>query len=131
MHLVGHSDADVLLHAITDALLGAGSLGDIGEWFPDTDPAHRGRDSKTMLREVVRQITSDGYRIDHLDCIVFAEAPKLTLHKASMRQAIGLLLQIPEESVSIKAKTGEGVDAVGEGRAISAQAIVLLSGISD
>ncbi len=126
-HLIGHSDADVLLHAITDALLGAASMGDIGEWFPDTAPENGHRDSQSMLTLVVEGISEAGYQIINLDCIVFAEAPKLTPHKLAIRQSIARILSLPLEAISVKAKTGEGVDAVGQRVAISAQCVVLLS----
>jgi 2-C-methyl-D-erythritol 2,4-cyclodiphosphate synthase len=125
--LIGHSDADVLLHAITDALLGAANMGDIGEWFPDTDPDNGRRDSQSMLGLVVDRLAAAGYRIVNLDCIVFAEAPKLAPHKSPIRQSIARILGVPAEAVSVKAKTGEGVDAVGQRVAISAQAVVLLT----
>jgi 2-C-methyl-D-erythritol 2,4-cyclodiphosphate synthase len=125
--LIGHSDADVLLHAITDALLGAANMGDIGEWFPDTDPQNKNRDSQDMLRIVVERLTTAGFQVLYLDCIVFAEAPKLVPHKQPIRQSIARILGIPIDAVSVKAKTGEGVDAVGQRVAISAQCVVLLS----
>ncbi len=126
-HLIGHSDADVLLHAITDALLGAANMGDIGEWFPDTDPENRHRDSQEMLKTVALKVSDAGYQIVNLDCILFAEAPKLTPHKLPIRQSIARILHIPLEAVSVKAKTGEGVDAVGQRVAIAAQCVVLLT----
>jgi 2-C-methyl-D-erythritol 2,4-cyclodiphosphate synthase len=126
-HLIGHSDADVLLHAITDALLGAANMGDIGEWFPDTAPENRHRDSRNMLKHVAERIAEAGFQIINLDCIVFAEAPKLTPHKLPIRQSIARTLAIPVDAISVKAKTGEGVDAVGQRVAISAQCVVLLS----
>jgi 2-C-methyl-D-erythritol 2,4-cyclodiphosphate synthase len=125
-HLIGHSDADVLLHAITDALLGAANMGDIGEWFPDTAPENRDRDSQSMLKLVVERVAEADYQIINLDCIVFAEAPKLTPHKLPIRQSIARILNIPLDAISVKAKTGEGVDAVGERIAISAQCVALL-----
>lgn len=125
--LIGHSDADVLLHAITDALLGAANLGDIGEWFPDHLPENRGRDSQEMLRAVADRVAADGFQIVNLDCIVHAEAPKLTPHKLSIRQSISRILRIPMEAVSVKAKTGEGLDAVGQRIAISAACVILLN----
>lgn len=128
-HLVGHSDADVLLHAITDALLGAANMGDIGEWFPDTAAENRRRDSQEMLGQVVARLGGAGFRIINVDCIVFAEAPKLSPHKLPIRQSIAQVLQVPLEAVSVKAKTGEGVDAVGERVAISAQCVALLEKI--
>jgi 2-C-methyl-D-erythritol 2,4-cyclodiphosphate synthase len=124
--LVGHSDADVLLHAVTDALLGATASGDIGELFPDTDPANRGRDSGEMLRAARDRVAAAGYEIVNLDCIVFAEQPKLTAYKEAIRRRIGELLSLPADRIGLKAKTGEGVDAVGRGEAISAQCIALV-----
>ena len=94
-HSIGHSDADVLLHAVTDALLGAAALGDIGELFPDSDPAHRGRDSGEMLRAAHERLTAAGFTIVNLDCIVFAEQPKLSPYKEMIRRRIGTLLDLP------------------------------------
>ncbi len=125
-HLVGHSDADVLLHAVTDALLGAAGLDDIGQWFPDDDPAHRGRDSAEMLAEVARRVRGDGYGIVNLDCIVFTEAPRLGVAKREMARRIAAVLEIEPERVSVKAKTGEGSGAVGRGEVMAAQCVVLL-----
>ena len=123
---VGHSDADVLLHAVTDALLGAAALGDIGEMFPDTDPANRGRDSAEMLALAASRVTSDGYRIANLDCIVFAQQPKLSPHKDAIRRRIAAILSIDVGQVGVKAKTGEGVGPIGREEAISAECVVLL-----
>jgi 2-C-methyl-D-erythritol 2,4-cyclodiphosphate synthase len=124
--LVGHSDADVLLHAVTDALLGAAALGDIGELFPDTDPANRGRDSADMLTAVWREVAGRGYRIVNLDCVVLAEQPKLSGYKLRIRGRIAGLLAIPMERVGLKAKTGELVGPIGRHEAIEAQCVVLL-----
>jgi 2-C-methyl-D-erythritol 2,4-cyclodiphosphate synthase len=123
---VGHSDADALLHAVIDALLGAASLGDIGELFPDTDPAHKGRDSASMLSIVCERLRALDWRIVNVDCIVFLQRPKLGHHKAAMRMRIAELLEIPAHDVGMKAKTGEGVDAVGHGEALAAQCVALL-----
>lgn len=125
-HLVGHSDADVLLHAVTDALLGAAALGDIGEWFPDTDPENRGRDSADMLQRAHRGIREAGYTVANLDCIIFAERPKLSPYKRLIAERIASLLDLSPEQVGIKAKTGEGLGAVGRGEAIMAECIVLI-----
>lgn len=125
-HAVGHSDADVLLHAITDALLGAASLGDIGEMFPDTDPANKGRDSGEMLQAAVAQVRNAGFCIVNLDCIIFAQRPKLSPYKMAIRDRIGELLDIKPELVGVKAKTGESVGPIGREEAISAQCVVLL-----
>lgn len=125
-HAVGHSDADVLLHAITDALLGAAALGDIGELFPDTDEANRGRDSAEMLQLAYGKVMEAGYSLVNLDCIVFAQLPKLSPHKDAIRMRIAAILEVETADVSVKAKTGEGVDSVGREEAIMAQCITLL-----
>ncbi|HVU90167.1 MAG TPA: 2-C-methyl-D-erythritol 2,4-cyclodiphosphate synthase [Pirellulales bacterium] len=122
----GHSDADVLLHAVTDALLGACALGDIGELFPDTDPANRGRDSADMLSVAYQRVQTAGYRIVNLDCIVFAQRPKLSPYKETIRQRLASLLSIPTDCVGLKAKTGEAVGPVGRQEAIMAECVVLL-----
>ncbi len=126
LHAVGHSDADVLLHALTDALLGAAALGDIGELFPDTDERNRGRDSGEMLQAAWQKIAAAGFRIVNLDCIVFAQQPKLSPHKQAIRERIGALLGVPADCVGLKAKTGEGVGTVGREEAIMAECVVLL-----
>ena len=125
-HAVGHSDADVLLHAITDALLGAVALGDIGELFPDTDAANRGRDSAELLRLAYDRVLDRGYHIANLDCIIFAERPKLATYKRQIQTRIGELLRLEPSRIGVKAKTGEKVDAVGSELAIQAQCIVML-----
>jgi 2-C-methyl-D-erythritol 2,4-cyclodiphosphate synthase len=125
-HAVGHSDADVLLHAITDALLGAAALGDIGEMFPDTDEANRGRDSADMLSRAVGRVTGAGYSIVNLDCIVFAQRPKISGHSVAIRRRIAELIGISVESVGLKAKTGEGVGEIGREELIGAQCVALL-----
>jgi 2-C-methyl-D-erythritol 2,4-cyclodiphosphate synthase len=124
--LVGHSDADAVLHAVADALLGAAALGDIGDLFPDTDPQYRAVDSSLLLREVVRRIAVAGWKAVNVDLIIHAERPKLTAQKFAMRQRIAELLGITADRVSVKAKTGESVGPIGRGEAISCQAIVLL-----
>lgn len=126
MGLLGHSDADVLLHAVTDALLGAAALGDIGELFPDTDPSNRGRDSAEMLRAAWSIVESVGWQIANLDCIVFAEQPKLWAYKQAIRERIASILDIDPGRVGLKAKTGEGVGIVGRQEVIAAQCVVLL-----
>ena len=123
---VGHSDADALLHAVTDALLGAVALGDIGELFPDTDPANRGRDSADMLARAYAEVQRAGYAIVNLDAIVFAQRPKLSPYKVAMRERIAEILQIDIEQVSVKAKTGEHVGPVGREEAIQAEVIALV-----
>ena len=124
--MVGHSDADVLLHAVTDALLGAAALGDIGEMFPNTDPANRNRDSAEMLTLAWQKVQQAGWQIANLDCIVFAERPKLSPHKHAIQSQIAQILDILPSQVGVKAKTGEGLDAVGRQEAVQAQAVVLL-----
>ena len=124
--LLGHSDADVLLHAIIDALLGALAAGDIGTWFPDTDPAYKNADSAELLRKVLASEVFQGWRIVNLDCTIFAEKPKFAPWREQIRASIANILECPIENISVKAKTNEKLDAVGEGLAISASAIVLL-----
>lgn len=128
---VGHSDADVLLHAVTDALLGAAAAGDIGELFPDTAAENRGRDSADMLRQAYARVRAAGYSAVNLDCIVFAQRPKLSQHKEAIRRRIAQILELTIESVGVKAKTGEGVDAVGREEAIMAQCVALVGPVSD
>lgn len=123
---VGHSDADVLLHAITDAVLGAAALGDIGELFPDTDEENRGRDSADMLRQAYDRVRQAGYQIVNLDCIVFAQRPKLSAYKETIQERIAEILQTPSTCIGVKAKTGERVDAVGREEAIMAQCVALV-----
>ena len=124
--LSGHSDADVLLHAICDALLGAAGLGDIGEHYPDTDPKWRGLDSTRLLAEVVDRLSLRGWIVVNCDVIVHAQEPKLGPHKAAMRANLARLLRLLEPSVNVKAKTGEHVGPVGRGEAISCHAVVLI-----
>ena len=124
--LDGHSDADALLHAITDAFLGALALGDIGQMFPDHDPKYLGADSAALLRAVLASPAFRDWELCNLDCTVFAEAPKLAPHRDAIRQSIARILGTPVELVSVKAKTNERQDSVGQGRAIAASATVLL-----
>ena len=122
----GHSDADVLLHAITDAILGAAALGDIGELFPDDDPVNKGRDSAEMLRVAADRVAAAGWGIVNLDCVIFAQRPKILPYRSRIRERIAGILGIDEGSVWLKAKTGEGVGAIGEEQAIAAECVVLL-----
>jgi 2-C-methyl-D-erythritol 2,4-cyclodiphosphate synthase len=122
--LAGHSDADVLVHAIVDALLGAAGLGDIGEHYPDTDPAWRDADSLELLREVVARVRAEGFAIEHVDATVMAEAPRLAPHRAAIRDSLGAVVG----SVSVKATTGERMGFVGRGEGIAALAVATLSG---
>jgi len=123
---LGHSDADVLFHAITDALLGAAALGDIGELFPDTDPANRGRDSAEMLAEARRRVAAAGWGIVNLDCVIFAQRPKILPHRPAIRARVAAVLGIDEAAVWLKAKTGEGVGPIGTEEAIAAECVVLI-----
>ncbi|RLS76794.1 MAG: 2-C-methyl-D-erythritol 2,4-cyclodiphosphate synthase [Planctomycetota bacterium] len=123
---IGHSDADVLLHAITDALLGAAALGDIGEMFPDTDPANRGRDSADMLRRALERVSAAGWRIVNLDCVISAQRPRILSHRPAIRRRIAEILGVGEDAVWLKAKTGEGVGPVGEELAVAAECVVLV-----
>jgi 2-C-methyl-D-erythritol 2,4-cyclodiphosphate synthase len=124
--LLGHSDADVLLHAVTDALLGAAALGDIGELFPDDAAENRGRDSADMLARAYASVRAAGWRIVNLDCIVFAQRPKLSPYKETIRRRIAEILALEPEQVGVKAKTGERVGPVGREEAIEAQCVCLL-----
>ncbi|MDM0067893.1 MULTISPECIES: 2-C-methyl-D-erythritol 2,4-cyclodiphosphate synthase [Variovorax] len=124
--LLGHSDADVLLHAITDALLGAAGLGDIGRHFPDTDPQFRGADSSVLLAEAARRVRAAGWEIGNVDSTVIAQAPKLAPHIPAMCQRIAATLGLAVEQVNVKAKTAEKLGPVGEGRAMEARAVALL-----
>ena len=125
-HLVGHSDADVLLHAVTDALLGAAALGDIGDMFPDDDESHRGRDSADMLRQALERVRSNGFEIENIDCIVFAQRPKLKDFKLAIQQRVAEILKVATTAVGLKAKTGENSGPVGREEVMMAQWVVLL-----
>ena len=124
--LLGHSDADVLLHAITDALLGAAALGDIGTHFPDTDAAFRGADSMVLLTEAARRVRAHGYQIGNIDSTIVAQAPRLAAHIAQMRARISAALALEPDQVNVKAKTAERLGPVGQGLAMEARAVVLL-----
>ena len=124
--LLGHSDADALLHAITDAVLGAAGLGDIGGHFPDTDTAFRGADSMRLLQAAVQKVGEMGYRLVNIDSTVIAQAPKLAPHVPAMRERIAGALNLEPSAVNVKAKTAEKMGPVGEGRAVEARAICLL-----
>jgi 2-C-methyl-D-erythritol 2,4-cyclodiphosphate synthase len=126
--LLGHSDADVLLHAITDALLGAAALGDIGKHFPDTDIAFKGANSRVLLVEAMRRVREAGYELGNLDCTVIAQAPKLAPYIPAMRQGIAQALGSQEQQINIKAKTFEHLGPVGQGQSMEARAVVLLLG---
>lgn len=124
-----HSDGDVLLHALIDALLGAAALGDIGEWFPDTDPAWRDADSAALVAEVGRQVRTAGWQVINVDAVVFAQRPKLAPHKRAIRLRIAELLGLSDTQVSVKAKTGEGVGPIGREEAIAAEVVVLVESL--
>ena len=124
--LLGHSDADVLLHAIIDALLGAAGLGDIGSHFPDTDPRFKGSDSVVLLRETGRLLGARGHRIGNIDSTVVAQAPKLALYIPAMRARIAEVLGLDTARVNVKAKTAEKLGPVGQGLSMEARAVALL-----
>ena len=124
--LIGHSDADVLLHAITDALLGAAALGDIGTHFPDTDPQFHGADSAVLLGEAAHRVRAEGWEIGNVDCTIIAQAPKLMAYKPAMQRRIADVLGIAATDVNVKAKTAEKLGPVGELRSIEARAVTLL-----
>ena len=124
--LDGHSDADIVLHAVTDALLGAAGLGDIGDAYPDTDPAWHNADSRLFLRETLARLNRDGWAVVNLDVIVFAQEPKLGPLKTKLRDNLARLLGVAAADVNVKAKTGEKVGHIGRGEAIACQAVVLI-----
>jgi 2-C-methyl-D-erythritol 2,4-cyclodiphosphate synthase len=124
--LDGHSDADALAHAITDALFGAAALGDIGHHFPDTDARFKGADSMVLLAEAARRVRDAGYEIGNVDSTVIAQAPKLAPHIGAMRERLAAVLGVAIDRVNVKAKTAERMGPVGEGRAMEARAIALL-----
>ena len=125
---VGHSDADVLLHAVTDALLGSGGLGDIGQWFPDTDPQYAGADSSRFVEIARDELAGLGLTVVNLDGIVVAESPRLAGFASAIRERLATLLATDIDRINFKAKTGEGVGPVGRGEAIEATAAVLVDG---
>jgi 2-C-methyl-D-erythritol 2,4-cyclodiphosphate synthase len=124
--LAGHSDADVVLHALTDALLGAAGLGDIGDAYPDTDPAWHGADSRLFLRETLARLNRDGWRVVNTDVIIFAQEPKLGPVKARIRASLADELGVPLDAVNVKAKTGERVGHIGRAEAIACQVVALI-----
>lgn len=126
MGLLGHSDADVLLHAITDAILGAAGLGDIGRHFPDTDAQFRGADSAVLLSEAARRVRAAGWRVGNVDSTVVAQAPRLAAHIPGMRECIAKALQVEPDQVNVKAKTAERLGPVGQGLAMEARAVALI-----
>lgn len=124
--LQGHSDADVLLHAVADALLGALALGDLGHWFPPDDPRYAGADSSGLLARVVAEVHAKGWRTGNLDCTLIAQQPRLAPHLPAMRERLSQLLGVAPERVSVKATTTEGLGFTGRQEGIAAQAVVLL-----
>ena len=126
-HLAGHSDADVLLHAITDSILGAANLGDIGEMFPDTDAVNLGRDSAEMLTAASHRVLQAGWQIVNLDCVVLAERPKLVPIKPLISRRIADILGIEMEQVGLKGKTGEKTGDIGQGKIIQSICVCLLT----
>lgn len=124
--LLGHSDADALLHAITDAVLGAAALGDIGRLFPDTDPRHAGADSRVLLAEAVQRVHAAGWVVGNVDATIVAQAPRMAPHIPKMIECIAGCLGVAPGQVNVKAKTAEKMGPVGEGRAIEARAVCLL-----
>lgn len=124
--LLGHSDADALLHAITDAVLGAAALGDIGRHFPDTDARFKGADSVVLLQEAVRRAADAGWSIGNVDSTIVAQAPKMAPHIPAMRERIAEAMGVTMNQINVKAKTAERMGPVGEGRAIEARAVCLL-----
>ena len=129
--LLGHSDADVMLHAVMDALLGAAALGDIGRHFPDTDPAYKGISSIRLLEHVGKMIEDKGYVIGNIDATIIAQRPKMAPHIAQMRKNMAKALNISEDRINVKATTEEGLGFTGEGLGISSQAICLLEEIGN
>lgn len=125
--LLGHSDADVLLHAVTDALLGAAGLGDIGRHFPDTDPAHAGADSRVLLRSAMAAVRAAGWQVVNVDATVIAQAPRILPHVPAMVANLAADLEVPREAINLKGKTTERLGFTGRGEGIAAQAVALLA----
>jgi 2-C-methyl-D-erythritol 2,4-cyclodiphosphate synthase len=125
--LIGHTDGDAVLHAVTDALLGAAGLPDIGDLFPDTDPTYKDADSRTLLLEVMKKVRSQGYTACNVDVIVHAEAPRLSPYKQRMAESIAHAIGVPSRQVSVKAKTNEGLGPLGHADAIACTAVALVA----
>lgn len=123
---LGHSDGDVVLHALVDALLGASALGDIGLHFPDTDPRWKGADSSLLCREVLIRVREEGFRLGNVDVTIVAQEPKIGPHRQALRESLAAILDLPVSRVSVKAKTTEGLGDIGAGAAIACHAVVLL-----
>ncbi|MBP5641150.1 MAG: 2-C-methyl-D-erythritol 2,4-cyclodiphosphate synthase [Victivallales bacterium] len=124
--LKGHSDADALVHAIIDAILGALALGDIGQWFPDSSSEWQGASGRRLIQEILRDERVRSWRIVNLDCTVITQSPKLSPHIINIRKSLAELLNVDVNGISVKAKTKEGLDAVGAGEALEAQAVILM-----
>jgi len=124
--LLGHSDGDALLHAVADAMLGALALGDIGRHFPDTDPKFKDADSSVLLQEIYEMVSEKGWKPVNIDANIIAQEPKLASHLGAMREKLSGLLSLPMNCISVKARTNEGLDAMGRGEAIAVHAAVLL-----
>lgn len=124
--LLGHSDADVLIHAVMDALLGAAALGDIGQHFPDTDPAYKGISSVKLLSHVMALLKENGYQVGNIDAVIIAQKPKMAPHIPAMRENLAEAMGVPLSRVSVKATTEEGLGFTGRGEGIAAQAVCLL-----
>jgi len=129
-HSIGHSDADVLLHAVTDAILGAAGLPDIGELFPDSDPRYRDCDSAELLRQARDRVADAGWQIVNLDCVVAVQSPRIAPHKTAIRQRIAEVVGLSIDQVNLKAKTGESVGPVGRGELIESRCVALLEKIA-
>ena len=131
IHLLGHSDADVLAHAITDAILGAAALGDIGDHFPPSDPAYRGIDSMILLLQALDKVRDHGFRLVNVDATILAESPRLGPHKQAMAQRLTEVLDLPPGHVNVKATTNEHLGCIGHGEGIAAMAVALLESNSN
>jgi len=129
--LFGHSDADVLLHAVCDGLLGAAGLGDIGEYFPDTDSRYKNASSVELAKKIYARVKNKGFAIINIDCILFAEQPKLVNYKSQIKKSLARILNINKDSINLKAKTMEQLDDIGAKKAIAASCVVLLKKIKD
>jgi len=131
LHFVGHSDADVLLHAITDAVLGAAGLEDIGQLFPDTAAENRNRDSGEMLKLAWQAVQNAGFQLVNLDCVVRLERPKISPYKTAIRRRVAELLSVDEAQISLKGKTGESIGDIGQGRLAEAHCVAMLSSVHE
>jgi 2-C-methyl-D-erythritol 2,4-cyclodiphosphate synthase len=129
VHTIGHSDADVLLHAITDALLGAVAEPDIGRLFPNNDPDNKDRDSRDFVHEAIHRVRHHGMEVVNLDCVIMAERPKMAPHIDKIRTTIAAMLDLETSRIGLKAKTGEGIGPIGNAQAIAAHVVVLLQAI--